>query len=138
MDYQTFNGGQQQHQQHQQHQPPQASFGGFAAPAPAHPPQNTLPPQQAAFQQQPGQPFPYGQQPFPNAQQPFPGAAGMVGHGPGSSSSSSSGPPMNMMQHQPMQPAGGMQRGERVTCAHRCRPIVSCRRRLSNRRRVLC
>tara|TARA_R110002003_G_scaffold433_12_gene19797 strand:- start:12991 stop:13311 length:321 start_codon:yes stop_codon:yes gene_type:complete len=84
----------------------QPAFGGFASQ-----PQHSLP--QAPLQQSTPS-FAYGQ--FPNGQA-FPSAGGMVGHGPGG------GAPMNMMQ--PMQP-GGMQRGERVTCAHTCRPIVSC------------
>ena len=104
MDYQAFNGQ-------------QPSFGGF--PSSAHSPQTSLPPQaqaqaqaQAQFQQL-GQSFPYGGQ-FANNGQGFPNSGGLVGHGAGSSS----GAPMNgMMQQQPMQP-GGMQRGERVTCAH--------------------
>jgi hypothetical protein len=99
MDYQTFNGQ-------------QPSFGGF--PSSAHSPQSALPPQ-AQFQQS-NQSFPYGSQ-FPSNGPAFPSAAALVGHGPGSASGS-----MNMMQ-QPMQPAaGGMQRGERVTCAHTSRP----------------
>jgi hypothetical protein len=108
MDYQSFNGQ-------------QPSFGGFSSSA--HSPQSALPPQ-AQFQQA-NQSFPYGSQ-FPSNAPAFPSSAGLVGHGPGGGSSSASGAPMNMMQ-QPMQPgAGGMQRGERVTCAHRSRPFVSC------------
>jgi hypothetical protein len=107
MDYQTFNGQ-------------QPSFGGF--PPSAHSPQAGLPPQ-AQFQQA-GQSFPYGGQQFAGNGQAFPNTGSMVGHGAGSGS----GAPMNMMQ-QPMQP-GGMQRGERVTCAHTSRPIVSCCPRL--------
>lgn len=99
MDYQTFNGGQ-----------PQPSFGFQSS---AHSPQPTLPPQQAAFQQS-SQAFPYpGQQFASNGQAFAASAAGMGG--------------AHQMQ-QPMPPAaaGGMPRGERVTCAICSRPIVSC------------
>ena len=115
MDYQTFNGQQQ----------PQ--FGGFSS---AHSPQTSLPPQ-AQFQQSNAS-FGYGgpQQQFAGNGQAFPSAGGMGGHGPGGVGGGGGGvggAPMNMMQ-QPMQPtaAGGMQRGERVTCTHTTRPTVSC------------
>ncbi|KAH7410287.1 hypothetical protein DE146DRAFT_345234 [Phaeosphaeria sp. MPI-PUGE-AT-0046c] len=91
MDYPAFNGGQ-----------PQPSFGFQSS---AHSPQPTLPPQQAAFQQQPGHAFPYHGQQFPNNGQAF--AASAAGMGGALQMQQ-----QQQQQQQPMPPAaaGGIQR----------------------------